>query len=121
MSPAASPAENIALARTAIRQVEANADTDWTAVAHRAAIYIARTQAVFCTDDIWEAIERHYPDTRTHDNRAMGPLMLWMTRNGLARIQTCDHCGTRKVTKPARRDTSHGTDVAWYTSLIEAT
>ena len=108
----------IAAAQEAITRVGEHADPRWMITARRATVHIATTVHTFTSDDIWDELEFWYPHVRTHDNRAMGAVLTWAVRNHLAVLQSCTTCGTRKVTTPSRRLTSHGTDTALYLSLV---
>jgi hypothetical protein len=116
--PAGTPADNSGAARRGMSAAEEHAHELWKAKVRDCIRWVAENRRSFCTDDIWEAMERYHPDLVTHENRAMGPLIKGACNEGICSLLSCEHCGTRKVVKPARRDTSHGTDVAWYQSLV---
>jgi len=73
----------------ALAEVEANADAEWKAAAMTAVQSVAIDRAVFAADDVWERLEKHWPDVHTHEHRAMGAVM----RNAMSR-RWCIPAGT---------------------------
>jgi hypothetical protein len=68
--PAARAAKDEAMA-----QVEDNANEEWKEAALDAVWDIARTTELFTSEDVRKRLEKHYPDVRTHELRALGPVM----------------------------------------------
>lgn len=58
------------------------ADPEWQRFMLRALKQVASRQKFFCTDDI-ERIRHSYDGPTTHENRALGPLMLSAKKDGL--------------------------------------
>jgi hypothetical protein len=104
----------------AVRLVAEHADQDWKDKAAAAVRWLARERRTFTSDDVWEALARHYPDVTTHEARALGPVLTAAARAGTCRIQSCGQCGTRKVMVQSRRPQANGMDTPVYDSLTYA-
>ena len=59
----------------AMQQVDDHADTSWKGKALAAVLHIAEHGDEVTTDEVWAALEKWYPHLRTHEPRAMGPVM----------------------------------------------
>lgn len=62
-------------------RVDANADLDWKTEAYNAVLRIAAAQEFFTPDDVRAEIA--LTGATTHDDRALGPIMLRCAREGL--------------------------------------
>lgn len=92
----------------AIAQVEANADAAWIALAHKTVHKIAKTYKLFTTDHVWSELDKS--DIRTHDNRAMGPVIRQAIADGII-------SQTGSYQKTSRR-VGHNRPVPIYVSWI---
>lgn len=70
------------LANEAIERVERNADSEWKDGAYLACCLVAESLIEFTTDDVWEYMERLFPNAQTHEPRAMGAIMRKAARDG---------------------------------------
>lgn len=68
-------------ATAAIKQAEANADTDWLTAARRCLREVAGAKASFTTDDLWLALSA--TGFTTPEGRALGAVMRWGQKEGL--------------------------------------
>lgn len=64
----------------AVEQVEVNAEAVWREVAYSTVLELARKRGMFTTDDVWTQLNSTI--FRTHEPRAMGPVMLRAVREG---------------------------------------
>lgn len=84
-----------------IAQAEKNAHEAWKEVALDAIRKTAETRQTFIVDDVWP----HVKDAETHENRAMGALILkavkegWIERTDLFSMSYVSrhHCNPRRV------------------------
>lgn len=89
----------------AIERVDRNADKTWKDEAYRLIIDVARKNREFTTDDVWSA---GLPNT--HENRALGAVMMRVAKEGL--IERAGHW------KKATRVAAHDRPMAVWTSRI---
>jgi hypothetical protein len=61
----------------AIKEVAERMDTDWRAAAIKMLKMICYRNETLTSDDLWFAMETHYPELDTHEPRAMGAIMRW--------------------------------------------
>jgi hypothetical protein len=64
----------------AINRVEENADSEWKAAAYETGFRLAVAHETLTSNDIFDAMPR---TVRTHDPRAMGPVLLALKRDGI--------------------------------------
>jgi hypothetical protein len=57
-----------------------HANPAWMAAAYRAAVEAARELVVLTTDDVWSRMD---PAVKTHEHRAMGPIMKNAAKDGV--------------------------------------
>ena len=62
--------------REGMERVAAAADTEWKILMTQLVEQVARELRSFTTDDVFELFYRLKEQPRTHDHRAMGPIML---------------------------------------------
>lgn len=105
---AALPTEMQALAARdeALALVDDNADPAWKEAAYRAVLMVARTNATFISDDVWE--QTSLPPAR--EDRALGPVFLRAARDGMIRK-------TDRV-RPSKRSHYSGKPV-WESLIFE--
>lgn len=65
----------------AMEQVEKNADEQWKEAARKAVHDTASEMHYFTSDDVVKRID---PNVKTHELRALGPIILAAVRNGMA-------------------------------------
>lgn len=68
------------LTQGAIDQAEAHASTTWMKKAYQIIQELAKSQRIFTTDHVWEALAK--TEFRTHEPRALGGLMQKAVRDG---------------------------------------
>ena len=67
-----------------IADAEQGAGSDWMNAAMKALYVVANMEGVtFTTDQIWEALEAHFPDAVVTEPRAMGAVMTKARKQGL--------------------------------------
>lgn len=88
----------IAAKEVGIRQADENADEGWKEAAYSAVLVFSETLSTFTADDVWDAIERDFPNASTHEPAALGPVFLRAARAGL--IQKT---GQLRMTRNSRR------------------
>lgn len=71
----------LAAADAAIKQVDENADEGWKRAAERSVWEWSQTGSHFTTDDVMDSIDAL--GVKTHDNRALGPVMRRMIRSNV--------------------------------------
>lgn len=105
------PAEHVdAVTAEAIERSRQGADEDWKKAALESLEAVARTEVVFTAEDVAVHLEEHFPDVQTHDERAMGPIMLAGRRRGL-----CEPTGE---TRKPKRITVHGRPIrTWFSKV----
>ena len=89
----------------AIERVARHADEDWKPVARRAGVYVCGRRVLLTSEDVREAVEEHYPQVETHEQKAYGPVMRWLGDNGFAEPtdkfvpyrRPSRHCGNSRV------------------------
>ena len=64
---------------TAVASVEDNANEGWKNAALRAICITASRKEKFITSDVWPNVD---PEHKTHEARAMGPMMVRAKKNG---------------------------------------
>ena len=102
------PVEGARLRDDAIDQVEAGTRTDWNATARRAVAAVADRLERFTTDDVWDELDRIAGGRwDPPEPRAMGAVMRWAARQGIARP-------TRETT-PSERPDCHRRPVRIWT------
>lgn len=84
----------------AIDAVEANADAEWLGLAVRAVRYIAKTNAYFTTDDVWDVLET-YGIKAPREPRAMAAAMRQAQAEGVIRA-THDYRSSERTVSHAR-------------------
>lgn len=93
-----------------IDEATAAADAHWRAVAHGAVADLINEGESFTADDVWQRIHQLDPAAETHNNSALGGIILANVRNG--RIQRIGyeqstrksrHVGTVARYVPAQR------------------
>ena len=104
----------------AMARADQHAQPEWKDLARRCIEWLARERRTFTSDDIWDALAEHYPNVQTHEHRALGPILLKATRDGLIRTQSCAACGTKKVMVASRRPEANCSDTPIYESLVYA-
>jgi hypothetical protein len=63
-------------------RAERAANPEWRVFMEAAVVSVARNKRLFFCDDI-EAVRMELNGPETHENRALGPLMLWAMREGV--------------------------------------
>lgn len=86
-----------------------NADQAWMLAAKASVRHLAQTRPTFTTDDVWDRLDTHYPAEQTHDPRAMGAVMRYFARKGVAEK-------TGNYT-PSRRPECHARPVMVWRSM----
>jgi hypothetical protein len=99
-----------AAAREAIARAARNARPDFLRLAYLAGRYLARCQLEFTSADLRDTLATHYPDVRTHDDRALGPVMQRLQREGVI-------VKTDRV-KPSGRVRNHHRPLAVWRSKV---
>lgn len=89
----------------ALARVQASASPDFLTEAKEVARVVAHFMEEFTSEDILERVQ-----AQTHDNRAMGPVMLWVKGQGLAER-------TERFSK-YRKESNHQQDTAIWRSLV---
>jgi hypothetical protein len=97
-------------ANEAIERVEQHADPNWMAYARTTLSALVDIRERFTSDDVWDLLERSYPEVRTHERRAMGAVMRYGIRMGW-----CERTGEWQE---SNRTVCHGRPVAVYRSLV---
>jgi hypothetical protein len=70
------------LKRLGMARVERHADPEWLKAADECVKLVAGLGADFTTDDVYELMEIRYPFVSTHDDRAMGPVIKNVAKQG---------------------------------------
>jgi hypothetical protein len=65
----------------AMQRVDEHADPDWKDLALDVALRVARENFDFTTDDVWQALG----DNRPREPRALGPIMMTLSKRGVIR------------------------------------
>ena len=95
---------------TAIQQaldlVESGASEDWQEDALKCVKLVCTRQRTFVADDVWQLMNRLYPETTTRDLRAMGPIMLRAVRLGWCE-RTNEMRRSEGEYRPGNRGTCH--------------
>lgn len=94
----------------AIERVEKAANEEFKLVMYRCIVWVARQQHEFISDDLWNAMARHYPDVTTSEPRVMGSLLRKAVREDI-----CEKTGRYRT---GRRRAANATDQPIYRSLI---
>ena len=76
------PDEGRVRKREAMGRAYVNADREWKADVMEIIWKVARTHSEFNTDEVWELLGQYYPDAKTHERRAMGPMMILAQQRG---------------------------------------
>ncbi len=66
-----------------IDKVERHADLEFLDVMYRAGQHLARKGGVFTSADMRDLVTKHYPEVRTHDERAIGAVLRSLRRDGV--------------------------------------
>ena len=99
-----------ASANEAIGRVDKNAVERWKALAYRAGRYLAERHEEIDSQMIHDALARYYPDVKTHEYRAFGPIMRRLARDRvLERTDRTRKSGQRK---------NHDRDLRIWKSLL---
>lgn len=114
-----SKAEQLADAKRArdkaMAEVEKNAAAEWRRVMSELVVRTAREMQTFTTDDVFDRFNDIYANDpnrpRTHDNRAMGPVM-----GNAQRDKVCEKSKGPQVR--SRRSNLHATPLQVWISLI---
>ncbi len=68
----------------AMTSVQHNTDSNWIRASENSVQWLARSSALgFTTDDVWEHLDKLGMTGQVHDNRALGPVMLRMCKQGI--------------------------------------
>lgn len=87
---------------TAVKAAASSADPKWMAAADRAVRRLAKREATFTTDEVWQALKRS--KATTSERRAMGAVMRKAAADGVIRstqtyrVSTRPECHRRPVT-----------------------
>lgn len=92
----------------AIRQVGVNADSEWMDTALHTIWCLALVRDTFTTDDVWDALHPHEPNT--HEPRAMGAAMRRAAKEGWVKATS--------GYQPSARPSCHARPVRVWGSLI---
>lgn len=93
-----------------------NTRAEWKAAASQIVEDIALTNQTFTTDLVWNELSNRGFDVDEH--RLLGGIMTKAVKDGLVKIEDCNHCGTVKVMTKSLREEAHKMDVAVYRSLV---
>jgi hypothetical protein len=105
------PAAAQAGKRAGMEQVEASANARWKALMVEIGIAICRQKQRFNTDDMFEIYENMSGNKpTTHENRAMGPVMLHLARQHV--------CVKSTLWMQSRRRSRHAAPLQVWISLI---
>ena len=94
----------------AIEQARINADQNWMVWALQSVYMIALHEPEFTTDDVWDRLAFRWPESRTHENRAMGAIMRQARAKQWARPSN--------RYEPTRRKNNHGRPIRVWVSDI---
>jgi len=83
--PAEAPPGWFEETREAVERVEANAQELWKATCYAVAVSIAESNELFTSADVDAKMKAEHPDVVTHEGRAMGPVILRLFREGIAK------------------------------------
>ena len=70
-------------AEKAIDLVEQSAHREFINVAQRAGVWLAGKGEPFTAADVRDAMQRNYPNVKTHDDRALGAVMRGLAKRGV--------------------------------------
>jgi hypothetical protein len=94
----------------AIARAEEHADQNWMVWAAQATYICARQYTQFTVDDVWQTLEDIWPDSDTHEHRAMGPVMRRAQREGWIKA-------TAKWQDSKRKSRNRGPVRVWLSNL----
>jgi hypothetical protein len=94
----------------AIARSYRNADPDWLRIAFTEGIQLAMDDDEITSDDLWERMEEHHPDVKTHDHRAMGAVMRKLKAEQAIRPTT--------LYRQSRRPSRHGAPIRVWRSML---
>jgi hypothetical protein len=67
----------------AVRRADRNANPEFIELAYRAGCHLAKSGRIFTSADIRDLLERDKPEIKTHDDRALGPVMRRLRVDGV--------------------------------------
>lgn len=91
--------------------VDAGADETWKVRMEEALTEICKTRRVFTADEVFALAAERWPEIRTRDARAFGPIMMRAAKDGM--IEKADVMGM-----PCNRPSRHGAPLTVWRSLV---
>jgi hypothetical protein len=98
--------------REAMDRVEANANEEWKRVMYELGVEVAKRMPLLITDDIYILYHTSWQTAKTHEERAMGPIMQRLAKNGIIRKSKIF------LPIPSRRPRLHGVPKQIWESLV---
>ena len=102
--------EGAQLREEGINQAEQAANKYWREVAYDALLEVLKLHKFFTTDEVWEILNRKFPEVITHEKKAMGGVIRKAQRAGLC-------ISTDRVQRSTRPECHRHPNLLWKSLL----